>query len=71
MCIGKYDVIEIAEIIGYEFKDDSDIQNYEEIEVYHVAIDYGFTECDHCGKYVSYDDYCGTHSMCDDCLDAQ
>ena len=71
MCIAKYEVVEMAELIGYQFADEDDIQNYEEIEVYFAATDEGYTECGSCGKYVSYDDYCGTHSMCDDCLDAR
>lgn len=71
MCITKYDVIDLAAHIGYKFEDEDDIQNYEEIEVYHAALDEGYTECDCCGMYVSYDDYSGEHDKCDDCLDAQ
>lgn len=71
MCIAKYDVAELATIIGYRFEDEDDIQNYEEIEVYYEARDEGFTECPYCGLYVSYDDFSGENDKCDDCLDAQ
>ena len=67
MNIEKFTVEEIAAVINYRFEDADNVQNYEEIEVYHAAQDAGYTECSHCEHYVSYDDYSGVHSMCDDC----
>ena len=71
MCtIEKLTIEEIALKLRLDFEYESDDCELTEVDVYFAAMDEGYTHCSGCEHFVSYDDYSGNHSLCDDCRES-